>query len=224
MNADTATRRLPITAADESYTHQLPTPHLETLYVHPNWGDRCYHQLYVDDLTINAGRQLYPHDGRRFAFVGVATPEVQHALRAAEQFAPGDDPDQPRIGGVMIEVVEPLEEIRLVADDPNFPVALDLTFTTRFEPVAADRHRIEQHGEVVTDYLNFFQSGVYNGTIEVVAGVCASTSPQAGAGSCSPAGASCRRRRSTRSCTRRPRAGGCSATAGSSTRPASRTS
>jgi hypothetical protein len=167
MNARIAAKTLPLSAADESFSHQLPTPQLETLYVHPRWGDRCYHQLFVDDLTINAGRQLYPHDGRRFAFLGVATSEVQHCLRAAEAFKPGDDPDQPTIGGVTIEVVRPLEEIRLVVDEPGFPVAMDLTFTGRFDAVAADRHRIEQRGEVVTDYLNFFQSGLYSGTIEV---------------------------------------------------------
>jgi hypothetical protein len=60
-----------------------------------------------------------------------------------------------------------MEEIRLVVEADDFPVQLDLTFTTRFVPVAADRHRIVQDGEVVTDYLNFFQSGFYNGAIVV---------------------------------------------------------
>jgi hypothetical protein len=159
--------QLPLTAADESYTHQLVAPALETLHVHPKWGDRCYHQLHFEDLTINAGRQLYPHDGRRFGFLGVATPERMYCLRTGEPFAPGDDPDQARIGGVTIEVVRPLEEIRLVVDDPAFPVQLDLTYETRFAPVATSRNRIEVRGEVVTDYMNFFQSGLYSGTIVV---------------------------------------------------------
>jgi hypothetical protein len=161
------TPTIPLTAADESYTHQLVAPHLQTQYVHPAWGDRCYHQLHVEDLAINLGRQLYPHDGRRFAFAGIATPERMYCLRAAEPFAPGDDPNQATIGSVTIEVVRPLQEIRLRAVDPDFPVSLDLTFTGRFAPVATDRNVIEVRGEVVTDYMNFFQSGLYTGTITV---------------------------------------------------------
>jgi hypothetical protein len=159
--------RIPLTAADESYTHQLVAPQLETLYVHPAWADRCYHQLHVEDLTINAGRQLYPHDGRRFGFLGVATPDRMYCLRAAEPFAAGDDPNQARIGNVTIEVVRPLQEIRLFVEDPDFPVRFDLTFAGRFAPVPTDRNRIEVRGELVTDYMNFFQSGLYSGTIEV---------------------------------------------------------
>ncbi len=158
---------VPLTPADESYTHQLVAPQLETLYVHPAWGDRCYHQLHFEDLTINVGRQLYPHAGRRFAFLGVATPERMYCLRAGEPFAAGDDPNQVRIGSVTIEVVRPLEEIRLLVEDPAFPVRLDLSYVGRFAPVPTDRNRIEVRGEVVTDYMNFFQSGLYSGTIEV---------------------------------------------------------
>lgn len=158
---------LPLTAADESYTHQLVAPQLVTQYIHPAWADRCYHQLHVEDLAINFGRQLYPHDGKRFAFAGVATPERMYCLRAAEPFAPGDDPNQATIGNVTIEVVRPLREIRLRAVQDGFPVSLDLTYTGRFEPVATDRNRIEVRGELVTDYMNFFQSGRYSGTVTV---------------------------------------------------------
>jgi hypothetical protein len=158
---------LPLTPGDETFSHQLVAPALATAYVDTKWGDRCYHQLHFDDLTVCAGRQLYPHDGRRFAFLGVATPTQMYCLRETEAFAPGDDPDQAQIGAVSIEVVKPLEEIRLRVEDPDFPVQMDLTYRGRFVPVATDRHRIEVRGEVVTDYMNFFQSGLYSGTIAV---------------------------------------------------------
>jgi len=158
---------LPVTAADESFSHQLPLPQLHTLHESPAWGDRCYHQLHVDDLTVCAGRQLYVHDRRRYAFFSVATPQAQYCLRAAAPFTPGDDPDEPRVGGVSIEVVRPLEEVRLVADDPASPVSMDLTYEARFPPTASSRHTIAPRGEVVTDYVNFFQSGWYSGVITV---------------------------------------------------------
>ena len=159
--------RLPLTAADESYTHQRVAPALEAEHVHLAWADRCYHQLHVEDLAVNLGRQLYPYAGRRFAFAGIATPERMYCLRAAESFAPGDDPNQPETGAVAIEVVRPLEEIHLVAAAADAPIRVDLSFVGRFPPVATDRNRIEVRGELVTDYMNFFQSGSYSGVIEV---------------------------------------------------------
>jgi hypothetical protein len=43
--------------------------------------------------VINSGRQLYPNDGRRFAFFGVADGRSQYCLPTVEPFAPGDDPN-----------------------------------------------------------------------------------------------------------------------------------
>ena len=159
--------QVPITAADESFTHQLVAPHADVLYRDPRWADRCYHQLTVEDLTVNLGRQLYPYDGRRFAFAGVADTRTQYAVRAAESFEIGDDPNQARIGSVTIEVEDPLRRIRLQTHKPDAPIAVDLTFTGRFPAVASQPHLIEQDGEAVTHYMNFFQSGVYDGTIRV---------------------------------------------------------
>jgi hypothetical protein len=162
----TAAPAVQLTGADESFTHQLVAPHMETLHRDPAWGDRCYHQLFFDDITVSAGRQLYVNDGRRFAYIGVATPERQYVVRCAEPFTIGDDPNQARIGDVAIEIVRPLEEIRIVADGDDSPVRADLTFTGRFVPVQAARHLIKKGETVLTDYMNFFQSGTYSGTIE----------------------------------------------------------
>ena len=42
-------RRVPLTAADESYSHQLVAAMAQPIYQSPAWGDRCYHLLHVDD-------------------------------------------------------------------------------------------------------------------------------------------------------------------------------
>lgn len=156
-----------LSTVDERFTHQRVAPHLETMYSDPAWGDRCYHLLHAPGFTLNAGRQLYVNDKRRYAFCGVATDNTQHCLRVQEAFETGDDPDQSRLGGISIEVVRPMQEIRIVVDDPNFAVAADLTFRTRFAPVASDPHIIEQAGQVVTHYMNFFQSGSYSGKVTI---------------------------------------------------------
>ena len=74
-----------------------------------------------------------------------------------EPFAHGDDPDRPDVGALRIEAVRPLAQVRLVLDDPGLGLAFDLTWRARVPPVPTDRNRIERDGEVVTDYMNFFQ-------------------------------------------------------------------
>jgi hypothetical protein len=159
------TGRAPVTAADESYTHQLVAPFARTAYDSPEWGDRCYHLLHVDGLTINAGRQLYLNDRRRYAFFGVASRDTQVCVRANAAFAPGDDPNEATIGPVTIEVIEPLKKIRIAVDAGSDAISADLVFTARFPPVATEPHVVRNAETVVTDYMNFFQSGTYDGTV-----------------------------------------------------------
>lgn len=155
----------PLTPADESFTHQLVAPFGQTQYRSPAWGDRCYHLLHVDGLTVNAGRQLYVHDRRRYAFAGIADRDTQVCIRANAQYSAGDDPDEPQVGPVCVTVLEPLSTIRITAAAPEAGAAVDLTFTARFPAVATDPHVVRQDDVVVTDYMNFFQSGRYDGHV-----------------------------------------------------------
>lgn len=157
---------VPVTAADELYRHQAVAPAAATAYVHPAWAERCWHLLDLGGgWVLGAGRAVWPHAGRRTAAVGLSTGRVQLARRAREPFATGDDPDRPDVGPIRIETVAPLHEVRLVLDDPDLDLAVDMTYRARFPPVATDPNRIERRGEVVTDYMNFFQSGVYTGVV-----------------------------------------------------------
>ncbi len=156
------------TPADESFRHQLVAPAAVTQHPGPGWAERCYHLLHLGGpVILHAGRGLWPNAGRRTAFAGVTTGSVQHALRLAEPFAPGADPDHPQVGPLRIEAVRPLAEIRLVLEGAEIPLAFDLTYTARFPPAATEPNRIEHEGRVVTEYMNLFQSGRYSGTVVV---------------------------------------------------------
>lgn len=160
--------RQPLTPADESFRHQAVAPALETAHVDPAWAERCWHLLNVGGgWVLGAGRAVWPHGGRRTAVAGLCTGATQLSLRLREPFAAGDDPDRADVGPIRIEAVRPLEEIRLVLDDPGVGLAFDLTWRARFAPVATDRNRIERDGVVVTDYMNLFQSGLYSGVVRV---------------------------------------------------------
>jgi hypothetical protein len=119
------------------------------------------------DLMFNAGRAVYPYAGRATAFANVRRGTVQHTVRHVAPFGPEDDRDDPAVGPLRIEVVDPLSEVRLVFDDPAAPIGYDLTFTARSAAVPTLPNRIETDGEIVTDYMNFYQSAWYAGTVRV---------------------------------------------------------
>lgn len=156
----------PVTIADESYRHQAVALAAETAYVDPAWAERCWHLVNLGGgWVLGAGRATWPHGSRRTAVAGLNTGRTQFARRAEEPFVLGDDPDRPDVGPIRIEPVVPLREIRLVLDEPDLGLAFDLTYHARFAPVPTGRNRIERNGEVVTDYMNFFQSGLYSGVV-----------------------------------------------------------
>jgi hypothetical protein len=155
-----------LTSLDESFAHQLVAPRAQTQYEDPRWAERTYYLLHVDDeLTINAGRQLYPHAGHWDVFAAAAGFDREDALRTTPPFARGDDPDAARVGPLSLSVTEPLEELRLVLDEPGFPLAYDLTFEARATPVAHDPTLVERDGEMLTHSVSFFQPGLFSGTV-----------------------------------------------------------
>jgi hypothetical protein len=159
-------RSFPLSAADEAYRHQLIAPASATAHADAAWAERCWHLINLGDgWVLGAGRATWPHGGRRTAVAGLNTGALQFARRAQEPFALGEDPDRPIVGPIRIEVLEPLQEVRLALDDPAFGFSFELSYRARFPPVATDRNRIERDGVVVTDYMNFFQPGVYSGVV-----------------------------------------------------------
>jgi hypothetical protein len=157
-----------IVPRDDSFTHQRVAPAVAVEHEDPRWAERCYHLLFCDEeLMLCCGRQLYPHGGRRAAFLGVASAREQVSLRFAEPFAIGDDPDAPAVGPLRLEPRRPLHEWRLALDDDALPVGLDLAFESRLPPLEMRANRIERDGVLVTHYMNFFQSGHYAGTVAV---------------------------------------------------------
>jgi hypothetical protein len=157
-----------LTSGDERFSHQLVAPAATTAHESPAWAERCYHLLHLDGATVlHAGRAVYPHAGRRTGFAGITTGVTQQALRLEAPFDRRGDRDDPTVAGLRIEAVRPLETVRLVLDEPDCPLAFDLTYDARFAPVATAPNRIEREGVVVTDYMNFFQSGLYSGTVSL---------------------------------------------------------
>ena len=166
MGGDPGSAVATLTAADDSYTHQVVAPAVATAYVDPAWAERCWHVVYLGDgWTAGAGRAVWPHGGRHTARAGLNTGGVQYARRTEQPYEIGDDPNRGQVGPIRIETIEPLREIRLIVDEPGLPFGFDLRYVARFPAVPTDRNLVEREGEILTDYMNFFQSGVYSGVV-----------------------------------------------------------
>jgi hypothetical protein len=159
-----------ITPLDEAYGHQLVAPRATTVHDSPHWQERCYHLLFADTgLMLNMGRAIWPHAGVRRAFLGASDGSVQRVVRTEVPYVPApgaaQGPDDAEVGGIRVEAVRPLQEVRLQHESDGLRV--DLTWTARFPPVATSPQRVEQEDVVVTDYMNFFQPGRYDGVVEL---------------------------------------------------------
>lgn len=156
----------PVDQLDESFTHQAVAPKRFAVTDDPRWAERAYHVVSLPGGGIlNAGRQLYPNAGRRVGFVSCRVGSSLHALVATEGYRYGDDPDQPGVGAVCVDVLEPMKAVRIRSVDERAALAVDLTYEARFPAVATDVNRIVRHGELVTEYMNFFQPGRYTGSV-----------------------------------------------------------
>ncbi|MHB1538607.1 MAG: hypothetical protein ACYCUM_10745 [Solirubrobacteraceae bacterium] len=157
----------PLTPLDESYGHQLVAVRASVEHADAGWQERCYHLLYAgDELMLDVGRSLWPQSGARRAFIGVSDGRRQRCVRVERPFAIGEDVDAPCVEGVCVEVLRPLERVRLRYGGGADELALDLTYTARFPPVATTPVRVEREGALVTHYMNFFQSGFYDGWVQ----------------------------------------------------------
>lgn len=158
----------PVDRLDESFTHQAVAPKRFPVTDDPRWAERSYYVVSLPGGGImNAGRQLYANAGQRVGFLACRMGSSLHAFVATEEYRYGDDPDQPCVGAVCVTVLEPMKAVRIRSLDERAPLAVDLTYEARFPAVATDVNRIVRHGEVVTEYLNFFQPGRYTGSLRM---------------------------------------------------------
>ncbi len=108
---------------------------------------------------------VYPNLGVIDAYATVRRGDEQYTVRISD--ALGDDRMDQRVGPYRIEVIEPLERVRVVCDGAEHGVAFDLTWTGSFPPVEEPAHVMRQGGRVILDASRFAQVGTWSGTLQV---------------------------------------------------------
>ncbi len=152
---------------DEYPVHQVPLSMRHVATSDRNAYDRCYFNAHdrTGEVFLVTGMGVYPNLGVIDAYATVRRGDEQYTVRISD--ALGDDRMDQRVGPYRIEVIEPLERVRVVCDGAEHGVAFDLTWTGSFPPVEEPAHVMRQSGRIILDASRFAQVGTWAGALEV---------------------------------------------------------
>jgi hypothetical protein len=139
---------------DEYPVHQVPLSMAHVASSDRNAYDRCYFNAHdrTGQVFFVSGMGVYANLGVTDCFATLRRGNEQVTLRASD--ALGDDRMRQEVGPFRIEVLEPLERIRLVWQG-SFPV------------IDEPSHVIRQSGRVILEAVRLAQVGTWSGTLRV---------------------------------------------------------
>jgi hypothetical protein len=131
-----------------------------------NFYDRCYFNAHdrTGNLFLITGLGVYPNLGVKDAYATLRIGDEQVAVRMSD--ALDDDRMAQTVGPYRIEVIEPLEKIRIVCDTADKGLGFDLTWDGSFPAVEEPRHIWRRNGRITLDACRFAQVGTWTGEIE----------------------------------------------------------
>ena len=154
-----------LTRGDEFPIHQTPEP-IAYSGTDRNFYDRYFFNGYGPDgsdfFAVAFG--IYPNLDVADAHFCVIRNEVQHCLHASCEL--GMERLALKIGPIRIEVLEPLERLRIVVDESE-GIAADITFEARAFPIEEPRFIHRFGPRTFMDYTRMTQNGRYEGSIRV---------------------------------------------------------
>lgn len=155
-----------LTKADDYPIHQTPEP-IAYAGTDRNFYDRYFFNGYAPDGSAFFALALgvYPQLNIMDAAFAVIVDGVQHNLHASrvlhlERMAT-------QVGPIGVEVVEPLQVLRLRVADQEHGIAAELTFTGRAAAIEEPRFTYRIGPRTLLDYTRLTQNGTYTGFIEV---------------------------------------------------------
>ncbi len=113
-----------------------------------------------------AGIGVYPNLGVIDGYATVRVADRQLTVRAADALD-GHDRLAPSVGPLRIEVIEPLESVRLVCEGDDHGVGFDLTWQGSFPAVDEAPHRWRSGPRITLDAQRFAQVGTWEGELRV---------------------------------------------------------
>ena len=154
-------------ALDEYPVHQVPLSMRHMASSDRNAYDRSYFNAHdrTGEIFVVTGLGVYPNLGVIDAYATVRRGDVQHTVRMSD--ALGDDRMVQQVGPYRVEIIRPLEQVRVVCEADDQGLSFDLRFTGSFPAVDEPPHVMRQAGRVILDAQRFAQVGTWSGTLRV---------------------------------------------------------
>lgn len=151
---------------DEYPIHQTHAPVTWPATSDRNFYDRSYFNVLDREGRFMAltGIGYYPRLGVKDAYFVVRRGDTQTAVHLSD--AIDDDRLHPNVGGYRLEVIEPLQELRLTLA-PTEGIAADLTWRGLFPAAMEEPHSMLTDRRVTLQASRFAQLGSWEGWIEV---------------------------------------------------------
>ena len=155
-----------LTHADDFPIHQLPEP-VATAGTDRNFYDRYYFQGYSADQRISIGAALgvYPHLDLMDAHFMVQVDGIQHRVFASKHMH--SERLAMQVGPILLEVLEPLQKLRLKINDPDHGVQAELVFSGLSAPIEEPRFTYRAGPRTIMDLTRMTQSGRWQGEVKI---------------------------------------------------------
>jgi hypothetical protein len=151
---------------DDYPVHQVAEPMRHAGVTDRNFYDRYYFNGFDHDgrVMFVFGLGVYPNLGVMDSFL-VTLVDGQHRVVRASRALDGADRLAPSVGPLSIEVVKPLEELRVRCASNEWGVHLDATWRGAMAVHPEPRHRLREHGRLVFDSFRMAQTGGWDGEL-----------------------------------------------------------
>jgi hypothetical protein len=152
---------------DEYPIHQVPLSMRYVATGDRNAYDRCIFQAHdrTGDVLLITGLGVYPNLGVIDAYGSVRRGDRQVVVRASD--AVPENRMEQRVGPFRIEVVEPLQEVRLVCEGEEHGLSFDLTWRSSFPALDEPQHIQRSGDKLMLDGCRFVQAGSWSGVLRV---------------------------------------------------------
>ena len=152
---------------DEYPIHQAPLSLSYVASTDRNFYDRSYFNAHdrTGDIFLITGLGVYPNLGVTDAYAVVRRGDRQWAVRCSD--AINDHRLTPRVGPYRVEIIEPLQIIRLVCETPKHGLAFDLTWHGSFPTMEEPLHVMRTGARAILEASRFAQMGSWSGQIEI---------------------------------------------------------
>lgn len=152
---------------DEYPLHQTP---LSLGYVGTsdrNFYDRYYFNAHdrTGDIFFVSGFGVYPNLGVMDAYAVVRQGDSQKVLRCSDRL--GEDRLNPSVGPYRIEVIEPLNEVRVICEAQDHGMSFDMTWHGSFPAIMEQPHVMRTGARPIIDASRFAQVGTWEGTLSI---------------------------------------------------------